>query len=216
MATGMALAAQQKQEKDLVRAFAEAKAPYQPGGTFGAGVEAGLERGRVKATTAGMQSLVSAGLAGTSMGAGLGKKYEEEVAAPIRLQVESQRSQALSGIQMAYLDMMYRIQEAKRQRTFLAEQGAAGRQTQLTLGQPPAMQPAARHGPSASQFPTLYGVGAEGLPSTPNWMSPQTSTPTFTSSLPQPQTPAPVGAGGFDFGPPTSYYGAGGGWMDWK
>ena len=42
--------------------------------------------------------MVSAGLAGTSVMAGLGKKYEEEVAAPTRAGVESERAQRLSSL----------------------------------------------------------------------------------------------------------------------
>ncbi len=78
--------------------FEKAIAQYAPGGGFGKGVEAGLERGRVKSIASGTQAMVSAGLAGTSVPAGLGKKYEEEVAAPTRAGVESERSQRLSSL----------------------------------------------------------------------------------------------------------------------
>ena len=71
------------------------------GGGFMAATEAGLERGQTKAVSQGMQSLVSSGLSSTTQAAGLGKKYEEEVGAPARLQaadVEQQRlTQALTG-----------------------------------------------------------------------------------------------------------------------
>ena len=78
--------------------FEKAIAQYAPGGGFGKGVEAGLERGRVKSIASGTQAMVSAGLAGTSVPAGLGKKYEEEVAAPTRAGVESERAQRLSSL----------------------------------------------------------------------------------------------------------------------
>ena len=79
-------------------AFQQAIDYYSPDGGFGAGVEAALERGQKKAVAAGGQALASAGLAGTSMMAGLGKKYEEEVAAPTRAGVESERASRLSGL----------------------------------------------------------------------------------------------------------------------
>ena len=82
-------------------AFEKAMEMYRPGGGFGAGVEAGLERGRVRTVASGTQRLVTAGLAGTTMAAGLGKKYEEEVAAPTRAGVESERAQRLSSLYAA-------------------------------------------------------------------------------------------------------------------
>jgi len=90
-----------RQRAELTASFQEAMGHYRPGGGFGRGVEAGLERGRTRAVAGGMQSLVSSGLAGTTMAAGLGKKYEEEVAAPTRAGVESERAQRLSSLNVA-------------------------------------------------------------------------------------------------------------------
>ncbi len=98
---GTAGAAGSSMSASAKSAYEKALAHYAPGGGYGAGVEAGLERGRVKSTASGMQNLVSAGLAGTTMAAGLGKKYEEEVAAPTRAKVESARAEAIAGIQMS-------------------------------------------------------------------------------------------------------------------
>ena len=71
------------------------------GGTFQKATEAAIERGRVKSVAQGTQALVSSGLASTTQAAGLGKKFEEEVGVPARLQaadVQSQRlMQALTG-----------------------------------------------------------------------------------------------------------------------
>ena len=44
-----------------------------------------------------MQALVSSGLSSTTQAAGLGKKFEEEVGAPARLQAQDISSQRLSG-----------------------------------------------------------------------------------------------------------------------
>ncbi len=99
-------------------AYEKALAHYKPGGGYGAGVEAGLERGRVKSTASGMQNLVSAGLAGTTMAAGLGKKYEEEVAAPTRARVEGARAEAIAGIQMSMAGTEQRGYESAQDRAF--------------------------------------------------------------------------------------------------
>lgn len=103
-------------------AWQKATAQYEPGGAFGKGVEASLERGRTKALSSGMQSLVSSGLAGTTMAAGLGKKYEEEVAAPTRARVESERAKVMSQLQA-------RIAEAQEG----ARQGALNRAAQMSM-----------------------------------------------------------------------------------
>ena len=45
-------------------AFQKAIAMYGPGGGFGKGVEAQLERGRTRSTASGMNTLIGSGLAG--------------------------------------------------------------------------------------------------------------------------------------------------------
>lgn len=87
---------------------------YQPGGGFGKGIEAGLERGRTKALASGAQGLISAGLGGTTMMAGLGKKFEEEVAMPTRERVEGARAQAISGLEMTKAQIVQGATESAR------------------------------------------------------------------------------------------------------
>ena len=58
---------------------------FRPGGEYGAGTEAMIQRGGEKAVAGGMQSLVSAGLANTTMPMHLQQTYEEEVGMPTRL-----------------------------------------------------------------------------------------------------------------------------------
>jgi hypothetical protein len=82
-------------------AFSKAIDPYRPGGSFGAGIEAGLGRARTRFMSSGMQNLVSAGLAGTTMGAGLAGKFAEEVAAPTIAGAESERARRLSSLYTA-------------------------------------------------------------------------------------------------------------------
>ena len=69
---------------------------YQPGGEFGKGALSQYERGRVRSLATAAQNLISSGLYGTTTTAGLGKKYEEEVGTPFRLQLEDLRMGRLS------------------------------------------------------------------------------------------------------------------------
>lgn len=152
-------------------AIQKAKALYAPGGGFGKGVEAGLERGRVKAMASGMQGLVGAGLAGTTMAGTLGKKYEEEVAAPTRLGVEERRAQALAGLEMGEAGMRQGAVESSAQRNlqlYMAELQSNLQREEMTARRQPMAVPVAQ----ARQFPSLYGTADE---SVPNWMGGGTS-----------------------------------------
>lgn len=79
---------------------------FRPGGEYGAGVEAMIGRGEKKAVASGMQSLVSAGLAGTTMPMHLTQTYEEEVGMPTRLRAEDVRMERLGGA-LGSLGQMY-------------------------------------------------------------------------------------------------------------
>ena len=79
-------------------AYAGALKQFEPGGAYGKGVEAALERGRKKAVAGGQQALVRAGLAGTTMMAAPGLRFEEEIAVPTRARVEETRAGRLSEL----------------------------------------------------------------------------------------------------------------------
>lgn len=64
---------------------------YSPGGQFGKGFEAQIERTKEKDVASGAQSLVSSGLYNTTGTAGLGKAWEEDVGQPARLKLEDLR-----------------------------------------------------------------------------------------------------------------------------
>ncbi len=154
-------------------AIQKAKAQYAPGGGFGKGVEAGLERGRVKAMASGMQGLVGAGLAGTTMAGGLGLRYEEEVAAPTRAGVEERRAQAISGIEMQQAGMGFQAGQAGLQRGFQAGQAGAQRDLQKYIADLQAnlqresmafRGPTITRSPQARQFPSLYDQGPTEMP----------------------------------------------------
>ena len=136
---------------------------YSPEGGYGKGVEAGLERGRVKTVASGMQGLVSAGLAGTTMAGGLGKKYEEEVAMPARARVEETRAQAISGLQVLKAQITQGATEAARTRAlqkYLAQLqastqiGAAGMPATSSITSAPARAPTGTTQQGADNFYT--------------------------------------------------------------
>ena len=112
-----------------------AMAYYKEGGGYGKGVEAGLERGRVKSLASGMQSMVSAGLSGTTMPAGLGKKYQEEVAMPARAKVEETRAQAISGLEVIKAQITQGATEAARSRALQQYLAKLQSSTQLELSE---------------------------------------------------------------------------------
>jgi hypothetical protein len=74
---------------------------FQPGGGFGQGAEAMLARQKQRYMAGAQQGLVQSGLFGTTLTAGLGKKFEEEVGMPARMRLEdlrfSQLAEAMSG-----------------------------------------------------------------------------------------------------------------------
>ena len=84
---------------------------YRPGGGFGAGFEAQLERAKGRDVASGTQALVSSGLYGTTQTAGLGKKWEEEVGAPARLKLEDLRMDRLSEAQRGKAGVIERVED---------------------------------------------------------------------------------------------------------
>lgn len=125
-------------------AIQKAIAHYGPEGGYGKGTEAALERGRTKAVASGAQSLVSAGLAGTTMMAGLGKKYEEEVAGPMRARVEETRAGAISGLEMMKAQIIQGTTEAQRSRAlqmYLAKLQQGTSMSLAAMNQPTSITP---------------------------------------------------------------------------
>ena len=114
-------------------ALDRAMAHYREGGGYGAGVEAGLERGETKAVASGMQNLVSAGLASTTQAGGLSKKYQEEVAMPARAKVEETRAQAISGLEVMKAQIISGATESARARALQKYLGELSAGTQLSI-----------------------------------------------------------------------------------
>jgi hypothetical protein len=74
---------------------------YKPGGGFGAGTQAEIERTKKKDVASATQQMISSGMYGTTTAAGLPSKWEETVGMPSRLKLEDMRyaqlAQALGG-----------------------------------------------------------------------------------------------------------------------
>ncbi len=119
---------------------------YQPGGAFGAGALASYERGKTKAIGAGMQQLVSSGLANTTIAATMGSKYEEEVGTPFRTQLEDMRMDRLSGAQEGKAGFIERRED-------IGPSGALAMQSGQQAGY------AASYGAGRSDDYTLPGFG---------------------------------------------------------
>lgn len=83
---------------NIRKLFKEAKELFAPEGAFMGGIEAQLARTEKRAVASGMQGLAAAGLAGTSMAGGLGKKFQEEVAMPQLARAETTRLSSLAGL----------------------------------------------------------------------------------------------------------------------
>ena len=130
----------------------------EAGGTFEKATEAAIERGRVKSVAQGTQALVSSGLASTTQAAGLGKKFEEEVGTPARLQaadVQSQRlMQALTG-KAGFIERREDVGPDFATIAGLAKSIGAGRQT--TPARSTIRPPRARFKRQGPFVPGLFG-----------------------------------------------------------
>lgn len=102
---------------------------YQPGGQYGQGAMALYEQGKQKAMAQAQQSLVSSGLTGTTVAAGLPMKYEQEVGTPFRLQLEERRMGALSEAQLGKAGFIER-----REDIYPSAELFAGLQSQAATG----------------------------------------------------------------------------------
>jgi len=109
---------QERARQENLKRYAEAQKlydemikRYQPGGEFGKGAISQYERGKERALAQGVQSLVSSGLYGTTVTAGLPKKYEEEVGTPFRTQLEDIRMGRLTEAEKAKAGLIERRED---------------------------------------------------------------------------------------------------------
>ena len=90
-------------------------ARYQPGGAYGEAALGTLETRKKKTLASQRQSLTSSGLSGTTVSAGLGKKFEEDIGTPTRLGIEETRVGALTQAMQAKAGFMERGQARQDQ-----------------------------------------------------------------------------------------------------
>jgi len=98
---------------ELISMLSEIIERYKPGGAFKKAGLAEYERGKTRSLAKQTQSLISAGLGGTTQPATLESKYEETVGRPFKLGLEEERIGALTkamGAKAGYLE-----REATRQ-----------------------------------------------------------------------------------------------------
>ena len=95
---------------------------YKIGGEFGKAELALLNRAKKKSLASTMQGMVSAGLAGTTVPSGAGKKWEEEIGMPSRLRLEDIRTERLTGAMGAKAGFMERAAAREEQFNLQKEQ----------------------------------------------------------------------------------------------
>jgi len=93
-----------------------ARQRFAKGGAFAGGALAELERTKKKMLAAGQQSLVSSGLAGSTVAAGLASKFEEEIGAPQRARIEEARTARQTDIDLALAQLSARAEEGAKER----------------------------------------------------------------------------------------------------
>lgn len=122
--------ANQERLKEMMALYDDIIKSYQPGGSFGKGVESQIEEGRKKAISQGAQALAGRGFANSTMMAQLGNTYEKEVAAPTRLNLESLRAEKLAAAQAAKASALERVQDIGPDENMIAQllsqKGASG------------------------------------------------------------------------------------------
>lgn len=106
--------ANKKREKEIRNLLSGVIEQYQPGGSFGAGVEADLARQKEKTVAEGTQAAISGGMAnvvgGTQAIGSLGRAFEEEIGAPTRLKLEDLRMERLAQAKQGLAGFVERIQ----------------------------------------------------------------------------------------------------------
>jgi hypothetical protein len=84
---------------------------FAPGGAFGRGYEAMLERTKKRDVASGAQALVGSGLYNTTQTAGLGKAWEEDVGMPSRMRLEDVRMEKYAGAKRDIAGLLERVEE---------------------------------------------------------------------------------------------------------
>lgn len=84
---------------------------YEPGGTYGRSLRAGLERRKGLETGAETQRLLASGLAGTTYGGQVGSRWEANVGQQARMSLEDYLTEKYAGTQRAKAGAMLGVQD---------------------------------------------------------------------------------------------------------
>jgi len=96
-ANAAARAATQKRLDEAMAIYEQNIQSYAPGGAYERGVTGQIDTARTKNLASSTQALVDSGLYNTSLRAGIGRKFEKDVATPAMLQMEDVQLQRLSA-----------------------------------------------------------------------------------------------------------------------
>lgn len=94
---------------------------YKPGGGYGAGALEQLERQKELDVAQQQQGLVSSGLAGTTMAATIGKRWEETTGAKKRLELEDMRQANYADALKSKADLIERRQDIAPDANLIAQ-----------------------------------------------------------------------------------------------
>lgn len=103
--------ANEERYAQAMQIYDEIVSRYRPGGAFQAAQFGELEKQKARDIGAETQQLISGGLFGTSVTAGLPRKWEAEVGAPARLKLEDIMMQRLSQAQIGKAGFMERRED---------------------------------------------------------------------------------------------------------
>ena len=115
-----------EREKEIRKILDEVTEMYSPGGSFMSGQEGQITRQKEKDLASSTQALISSGLYGSTMTAGLPKKWEEEVGMPQRARLEDIRTQAYSGALGQKAGFIERIEDRAPDQGLMADLYAQG------------------------------------------------------------------------------------------
>lgn len=97
----LANAANERRYTEGLDIYKNIASAYAPGGTFGRGQLEQYQRRKTKDIASQRQQLISSGLSGTTISAGLEQGYESEVGTPFRLQLADLQTQRFAAAQQA-------------------------------------------------------------------------------------------------------------------
>jgi len=184
----------EKRYEEALKLYSQIIEQYEPGGAFGEGYEAQLERTKTRDIAASQQALVSGGLFGTSVTAGLPKKWEEEVGQPARLKLEDVRMGRYAEAIEKKAGLIERREDVGPDYATIAQLSAqaAARPTQMYQQPAPTTWGQYKPHPPATKMVTRpQPVGAA---YTPSRTATRTGTQVTAPSVPYSQTPAGIAA----------------------